>query len=258
MPFTASHPAAVLPLLRIGVPASALVIGCLAPDLPYYLPTPVTAIQTHTVAGVFGADLLLGLVAFLVWHLWLVPPLVWAAPAAVQRRIPRSARGGLASRLASARDLALVAAGLVIGALTHVAWDAFTHAGMWGPRTLPWLSTPVMQLELFRWLQLASSAAGLALIAWFLLRWWRSAPLDGHVEPIRPDVRWGALVVLLGWAGWATFNLASELVLAPGRVSRESLLIATIVEFTSTLAVGLLIAAALWHVVVGRSTAADR
>ena len=61
--------------------------------------------------------------------------------------------------------------------------------------------------------------------------------------------------MLLGWAGWTTFGLASELVLAPGRVSREHLLIATIVEFTSTLAVGLLLAAALWHVVVGRAAA---
>ena len=42
MPFTGSHPAVVLPLLRIGMPASALVIGSLTPDLPYYLPTPFT------------------------------------------------------------------------------------------------------------------------------------------------------------------------------------------------------------------------
>ena len=205
-----------------------------------------------------GADLILGLVAFLVWHLWLVPPLIWAAPAAVQRRIPASARDGLGSRLTTARDLALVCAGLMIGALTHVVWDAFTHAGMWGPRTLPWLNTSVLQLELFRWLQLASSVAGLALIAWFLLRWWRSAPQDGRVQATRPGLRWGALVVLVGWAGWATLEVVAERVLAPGRVSREYLLIRALVEFTSTLVVGLLLAAALWHVVVGRAAAARR
>lgn len=255
MPFTASHPAAVLPLLRFGVPASALVIGTLAPDFPYYLHTPVTALQTHSLRGVLGADLLLGLVAFLVWHLWLVPPLMWAAPAAVQRRIPTRVRGGLGGRLATARDLALVCVGLVIGALTHVAWDAFTHAGMWGPRTLPWLSTTFLQLELFRWLQLASSALGLAVLGWFLLRWWRSAPQDGPVAPSPPGARWGVVIVLVGWSGWATLALVEDQVVAPGRVSREYLLIQALVEFTSTLAVGLLLAAGLWHVLTGMARA---
>ena len=38
MPFTGSHAAAVLPFARSRLPASALVIGSVAPDLPYYLP----------------------------------------------------------------------------------------------------------------------------------------------------------------------------------------------------------------------------
>lgn len=38
MPFTGSHPAAVLPLLRWGLIPSALVIGSMSPDLGYFLP----------------------------------------------------------------------------------------------------------------------------------------------------------------------------------------------------------------------------
>jgi hypothetical protein len=34
VPFTGSHPAAVLPFLRWSMPASALVIGSMAPDFP--------------------------------------------------------------------------------------------------------------------------------------------------------------------------------------------------------------------------------
>jgi hypothetical protein len=52
----------------INVPPSALVIGSMAPDLPYYLPTPVDGGTTHGLAGVVGADVPLGLVAFAVWH----------------------------------------------------------------------------------------------------------------------------------------------------------------------------------------------
>ncbi|MDQ7908342.1 DUF4184 family protein [Phytohabitans sp. ZYX-F-186] len=45
MPFTGSHPAAVLPLVRWGLPPAALVIGSMVPDLPYYLPTPVNVLS---------------------------------------------------------------------------------------------------------------------------------------------------------------------------------------------------------------------
>ena len=162
MPFTGSHPAAVLPLLRLGLPASALVIGSLTPDLPYYFDLPVTAAQTHSLTGALGADLILGISAYLIWHLLLVPPLIWAAPAGLQRRIPDRLRAG--PRLSTAGDLARVGLALAIGALTHVLWDAFTHAGMLGPRMVPWLDSVVYGLPLFRWLHLGSSILGLACL----------------------------------------------------------------------------------------------
>jgi hypothetical protein len=52
MPFTVSHAAAVLPLLRTPLPASALVIG------------PV--IRTHTAAAIVTTDLLFGVPAWLL------------------------------------------------------------------------------------------------------------------------------------------------------------------------------------------------
>ncbi|WP_328421551.1 DUF4184 family protein [Micromonospora sp. NBC_00389] len=44
MPFTGGHVAAVLPLARSAWRApSALVLGSMVPDLPYYLPLPLQA-----------------------------------------------------------------------------------------------------------------------------------------------------------------------------------------------------------------------
>jgi hypothetical protein len=46
MPFTLSHPAAVLPFVRRPFSAAALVAGAVAPDLPYFArstPVPVSA-----------------------------------------------------------------------------------------------------------------------------------------------------------------------------------------------------------------------
>ena len=247
MPFTGSHPAAVLPLLRLGLPASALVIGSLTPDLPYYFDLPVTAAQTHSLTGALGADLILGISAYLIWHLLLVPPLIWVAPAGLQRRIPDRLRAG--PRLSTAGDLARVSLALAIGALTHVLWDAFTHAGMLGPRLLPWLDSVVYGLPLFRWLHLGSSILGLACLVWVAVRWWPGAPTTGTIAPIRPAVRWGLAAALLGWAVVATAQLAAARVLAPGRVARQTLLIDSLVEFLSTVALGIICAAVVWHVV---------
>ncbi len=254
MPFTGSHPAAVVPLQRLGVPASALVIGSLAPDLPYFLPTPFTGAETHSLASVFSADLFLGLVAFLVWHLVLVPPLQWAAPEGVQRRIPARLRGGLAPRLGSAADLGRVSVGVALGALTHVAWDSFTHAGRWGQRNLPWLNTAALGHPAYWWLQLVSSVAGLAVLAWLANRWWHRARAVGPADPISPLLRWGLAGLVVGWASISTAELALRMVAAPGRTSREALVFHTLIQFFSTLATGLLIAAVVWHLAAALRT----
>ena len=65
MPFTASHAAAVLPLLRTPLPASALGIGGMAPDFPFFLPFG-PGIRTHTAAAIVTRDLLFGVPAWLL------------------------------------------------------------------------------------------------------------------------------------------------------------------------------------------------
>ena len=64
MPFTLSHPAAVLPL-RTRAPAlpfTALVIGSMTPDAEYYLPfEPFPRRLTHAFVGVPTVDLVLGI-----------------------------------------------------------------------------------------------------------------------------------------------------------------------------------------------------
>jgi uncharacterized protein DUF4184 len=60
MPFTVSHPAAVLPVLR-WLPPSAVVVGSLVPDIPLCVRPPVGYHTTHSLAGVVTVDLPLGL-----------------------------------------------------------------------------------------------------------------------------------------------------------------------------------------------------
>ncbi|WP_150248877.1 DUF4184 family protein [Nocardiopsis deserti] len=165
MPFTPSHVAAVLPLARTGLPPAALVVGSVAPDLPYYLPLPVAAATTHGPAGLW-LDVLLGGAVLAVYAYALRPPLYALAgrSPALSVRAPRSARE-------AARAAALTAGALASGSATHMAWDSFTQTGGALVRAWPLLSTPVAGPHLlYNVLMYASSAGGLAALAWWVHR----------------------------------------------------------------------------------------
>src|SRR5277367_5096090 len=111
MPFTFSHPAAVLPIhsrFKKWILLSALVIGGLVPDAAYYLPMPEHFKQnSHTLLGTFSSSLPVGIL------------------------LPSPHRDALQSRLkpppASIQQALLAALGIVIGAWSHVLWDSCTH-----------------------------------------------------------------------------------------------------------------------------------
>jgi hypothetical protein len=193
VPFTPSHAAAVLPFVGTALPASALVIGSVAPDLPYYLPVDLPW-DTHTAAAVVTVDLLLGGFAWVVWHGLLAEPALAGAPRALRARLA-DVPLGLARRVRSARELLLAALALVVGAATHVLWDEFTHAGRWGTEHLPALARDWGPLPGYRWLQYASGLLGGAALLLWLVRWWRRAPQAQL--PARPAA-WPAWAAIAG------------------------------------------------------------
>ncbi|ANZ19323.1 protein of unknown function (DUF4184) [Streptomyces noursei ATCC 11455] len=192
MPFTPSHAAAVLPLIRRTgaahgpLVASALVAGSFAPDVTYYAGTVVPGGMafgafTHSLPGVLTVDVLLtaGLVGG-----WLLvrEPLLALLPRAGRERLGAFLRGRprtpgpVRERAASA---GWFVASAVLGAVSHVVWDAFTHPGRWGTRLLPALNTVVGDRPLAMYLQYATSALALVGIGWFLWSALRVAPAAG-------------------------------------------------------------------------------
>lgn len=149
MPFTFSHPAAVLPLLdgrrgRGPLVATGLVAGSMAPDVPYF--------ADSLLRGCYG----LGAVT----HRW------WAVPT-VDVLIAAGLVGwwhGLVRPPLGRPQLGWFAASAALGAATHVVWDSFTHEGRAGVRALPVLDTRLVGLPLYTLLQYGSSAAALALV----------------------------------------------------------------------------------------------
>ncbi len=165
MPFTISHAAAVLPLKKTRLPLAALMIGSMSPDFAYFLPVGLARGSTHNLTGIVSFCLPAGLALWLLFVRVLERPTIELLPSPWRERVPRSDP-------LSWRGLGLAGIAVILGAITHVIWDAFTHA-----HTFITDAFPAMRAEVFRIygsrvrvyfiLQVLSSVFGLlALAAW--------------------------------------------------------------------------------------------
>ncbi|WP_458688842.1 DUF4184 family protein [Nocardia tengchongensis] len=164
MPFTLAHPAAVLPLRRV-LWFPGLVAGSIAPDLPYYLWTGVDGSVTHSLPGL-PVDALLG--AILV---------------AVGAMLRGTVSGMLGKAITMSRPRVVTAvAALVIGAVTHLAWDEFTHTDGIAVRHWELLRESVIgPHRVYNVIGYLSSIGGMLLLAGYAIAWYRRA------RPVAPD-----------------------------------------------------------------------
>jgi len=205
MPFTASHAAIVLPFLRTPLLPAALVVGSMAPDLPYFVPFDTHRELTHTLLGVVTIDLGIGLFVLALWWSLLRAPVLDLAPTWLSERMPR--RTPRTNKVAFA---ALVVASLVIGSVTHLVWDSFTHPGE-VVDALPLLDTQFGPLVAHKWLQHTSSLVGLAALAIWTTLWVRRTRRVPGQRTAGTRVRYAAWV-LVG----ATFAVAALITWAIG------------------------------------------
>ncbi|WP_040812832.1 DUF4184 family protein [Nocardia concava] len=174
MPFTLAHPAAVLPLRRV-LWFPGLVAGSLAPDLPYYLPIGIDGELTHSVPGLPVDVLLGGVLVAIAWVL----------------RRPVEGMVGRAATLTRPSVPGAVAA-LLIGAVTHLVWDAFTHTDGVAVRHWEVLRESVIgPHRVYNVIGYVSSIAGMALLAGYLIAWYRRA------QPVAPDPHRARVVLSL-------------------------------------------------------------
>ena len=199
MPFTLSHPAAVLLVRRTGLPVAAMVGGSMTPDAPLFLPSHEYG-ATHSLHGILTVDLVISIVLVVVWVVVVRDALVDLAPQGVRRRLSPTVRY-------SPRQWALVPVGAVLGSSTHVVWDAFTHPGRWGVRRVVWLHTEHLGMSGSQWAQFASGGLGLLVVLAWMAHTIRTARpgVDGPSRPSRtPRLARVALPVVVGAASWGT------------------------------------------------------
>ncbi|MCT7352827.1 DUF4184 family protein [Streptomyces sp. 15-116A] len=212
MPFTLSHAAAVLPAVRTDgsgraalVPA-VLVAGSFAPDMTYYAASVLSGAMefgdvTHAFWGVFTVDVL---IAWALVGLWLLvrEPLVALLPRGRQGRTAALLRCGAPRARLRVSLVARWYVSAVLGALTHVVWDAFTHLDRWGMRLFPVLGREIAGSPLYWYLQYGGSVVAAVVIALFVARALRRADPGGPVGvPVLSVAdRWAAVALLGGCA----------------------------------------------------------
>jgi hypothetical protein len=141
----------------------------------------------------------------------------------------------------------LAAPAAVLGSLTHVTWDAFTHDGRWGTRHIGWLHDLHHGHTGAEWAQYASSAIGLVVVAAWGLSELRARPRVPRPATVvelgtRAAAAIGAVTVASGLA--AAFTTAP-----PGwrMMLSQAAVVGTIMG-----AFSLLVVAGIWQMMTNR------
>lgn len=225
MPFTPSHAVIALPFIRTPLVPAAIAVGAMTPDLPLFLRgIGLPYSFTHDL-GAVPVTAAVALMLFLIWRVVMRPAVGELVPLGVARRLPEewstSGRAAAASAVGAGSGRRLypvwLGASLILGVVSHIAWDLYTHEGRWGVDAFPVLDEMWGPLSGYKWLQHGSSIIGLLVIGvWALLRLRGAEPRAVVVRSVPVGVRvawWVSLPAMLVAAsiiGYVAFGPFSD------------------------------------------------
>lgn len=193
MPFTLAHAAAVLPMRRLKLVWSAVVIGTFAPDFSLFLALHDPYRDSHRWPQLLTFALPMALLSLWLFHRLLKRPLIELAPEGVRLRLVQYTRP---FPFLGMRRFAAIVGSILLGMATHVLWDTFTHPYTWAYYRWDWLQEPTVytlfgELHVtphFKMLQLLSSALGCLAVAAWVAVWYRdTTPAEASRRPVFPS-----------------------------------------------------------------------
>lgn len=183
---------------------SALVVGSLAPDFRYFLNLAPRSHIGHSFKGIFIFCLPVGLAVLWIFQQVMKRPLISLAPRSHQQRLVKLAEPFLWGGVAR---FALIVASLLLGAISHLAWDAFTHDRGLVVRNVPDMRVPLEEFgthrPLYNVLQHGSTLLGLAFLIFWYWRWFKRTP----PQPVPLYLQMNARTK--GWVAGSILCLAS-------------------------------------------------
>ena len=197
MPFTFSHPAIVLPLTylpRRWVSLTGLVIGSLTPDFEYFLRMSIKSSYSHTIDGLFWFDLPLGLLLAFIFHNMIRDSLLDNLPTFLKSRF--SALRRFEWNKYFKKNLLVVTVSILIGAISHILWDGFTHEHGFFVESIPALTNKIdllgMQVSILKILQHSSTLIGGLVVVYAIYKLPKDNKVIGNI-----NVRYWVIIAVI-------------------------------------------------------------
>lgn len=160
MPYSISHAVVALPfsvLTKRVLPIPALSVGAISPDFSYFLTLTTTDVPSHSVSGVFIYCLVPSLLLLMLWHRYLETPTLELF------HLPHSLS------TVNVRNMLYSVLAILIGAFSHVLWDASSHSYGALVKEYQFLNNEIGGLPLYKWNQYLSGVLGLLILGlWYV------------------------------------------------------------------------------------------
>ena len=175
MPLTFCHPAIVLPLKKLKpnwFSMTGLIIGSMSPDLEYFSRMEILATHSHLFLGVLYFDLPIALIYCFVFHLFVRNILINHLPDFFKERFAQFLNFDWINYLK--KHWIIVIVSIIIGAYSHLFWDAFTHEWGYFAKLIPtlqevWFTKPI-EVKGYKFLQHFSTFLGAIFIAFWIYK----------------------------------------------------------------------------------------
>lgn len=199
MPFTFSHPAIVLPLLKLKpryISGSAVVIGSMAPDFEYFINMRLRQVHGHTLAGTLYYDLPITLICLLIFHGIVKKTLIDHLPDFLQKKFHKARHFDWFAY--AQKNWYVVVWSALLGIFSHLFWDAFTHAPGYFVQYIPFLNKTLdifgVSIPCYDLMQLLSTLVG-GMIVLLVFIWPLHAP--DHDFKLRKTIKYVTVVFIV-------------------------------------------------------------
>ncbi len=165
MPLTLAHPAIVLPLRKAGpkfFSLSGLIIGSMSPDFEYLMAFNLQDKIAHSFFGILLFCLPAGLLVYCCYHSMIRNPLIQNLPPFLKGRFLHVVSFKSLDYLKK-RWYVLIYS-ILLGALSHLIWDSFTHEHRFFVEHISFLKSTVGKFPVYKLVQHSSTLLGLIYI----------------------------------------------------------------------------------------------
>lgn len=172
MPFTFAHPVAIIPIKNKSKNIfclTGLVLGSIAPDFEYFIRLKPYSVYGHGLVAFFILNLPLCFLLAFIFHSFLKVPLVIHMPQPISNWLGTYIKPW---NIGTLKKVIIFIYSALLGMLTHVIWDSFTHAEGVFVMLIPFLSTKISlfgyTVFLYKILQHGSTIFGMLIILVYL------------------------------------------------------------------------------------------